>query len=207
MKKSIGEIRKWLGIGSVNVFGLPFSGKDTVGKRLADDLSAVFLSSGEILREAEQSDNALADELKQGKLANTDKFREIVLPHFSKRDLQGSPLVLSSVGRWSGEEILVMDALKKSGHELKAVIFLDIPHNEVSGRWEKAKELADRGGRSDDDSDVVLAKRLAEFEEKTLPVLKHYRKLGLLLDIDGVGTRDDVYERVIKALSALTNHA
>ena len=45
MEKNIGIIKKQLGVGSINIFGLPFSGKDTVGKRLADDLGAVLLSS------------------------------------------------------------------------------------------------------------------------------------------------------------------
>ena len=39
-------IKSWLGTGSLNVFGLPMSGKDTVGERLAKDLDAKFLSSG-----------------------------------------------------------------------------------------------------------------------------------------------------------------
>ena len=36
-------IKSWLGTGSLNVFGLPMSGKDTVGERLAKDLDAKFL--------------------------------------------------------------------------------------------------------------------------------------------------------------------
>lgn len=207
MKKSIGEIRTWLGTGAINVFGPPFSGKDTVGRRLADDLGATFLSSGAILREAEKEDEVLAAELGQGKLANTDKFRKIVLPYFDNDSLRGMPMILSSVGRWSGEEDAVMKALKSADHELKAVVCLDISKREIVQRWETAKELSDRGGRSDDTDTDVLTKRLLEFDEKTLPVLKHYEELGLLIKIDGQGTRDEVYERMIQALASIANRA
>ena len=200
MEKNIGTIKEYLGDGSINVFGLPFSGKDTVGKHLADDLGAVLLSSGDILRSAQESDDDLSSEMNSGKLADTDKFREIVLPYFSNSRLANLPLVLSSVGRWSGEEIPVQEALSKAQHELKAVIWLDISEAEVWQRWEAARTLADRGQRGDDNDEETLSRRLSEFSEKTLPVLTYYDRIGLLIKINGIGTREEVYNRVIEGL-------
>ena len=201
MEKNIGIIKERLGGGSINVFGLPFSGKDTVGKRLANDLGAVLLSSGDILRNAQKIDDDLSSEMNSGKLADTDKFREIVLPYFSNSKLANIPLILSSVGRWSGEEIPVQEALSKAQHELKAVIWLDISETEVWQRWEIARTLADRGQRGDDNSKETLRRRLSEFNEKTLPVLEYYDRIGLLVKIDGMGTREEVYNRVIERLA------
>ena len=59
MEEKVAKTREWLGTGSINVFGLPFSGKDTVGLRLAELLGAKFLSSGLILRAAEKEDKEL----------------------------------------------------------------------------------------------------------------------------------------------------
>ena len=50
LNEKIEMIKNWLGTGSLNIFGLPMSGKDTVGMRLAEDLQAKFLSSGIIIR-------------------------------------------------------------------------------------------------------------------------------------------------------------
>jgi cytidylate kinase len=69
MEQKIEIIKNWLGTGSINVFGLPFSGKDTVGIRLAELLGAKFLSSGLILRAAEKEDPVLASEISGGNLA------------------------------------------------------------------------------------------------------------------------------------------
>ena len=57
MEEKIAKIKEWLGTGSINIFGLPMSGKDTVGIRLAEALGARFLSSGIIIRAMEQEKN------------------------------------------------------------------------------------------------------------------------------------------------------
>ena len=86
MEQNISTIKDWLGTGSINIFGLPFSGKDTVGIRLAEDLGAKFLSSGLILRHIAEEDQDLAKEMKQGLLADTNKFLDSALPYLSRHD-------------------------------------------------------------------------------------------------------------------------
>ena len=76
MDQKITSLKEWIGTGSINVFGLPYSGKDTVGVRLAETLGAKFLSSGLILRAAEKEDSTLAKELGAGNLAPTETFQK-----------------------------------------------------------------------------------------------------------------------------------
>ena len=192
------KIKSWLGTGSLNIFGLPMSGKDTVGMRLAEDLQAKFLSSGIIIRayEAEQNEDMTGS----GKLIPTNTFYDIILPYFSREELRNDSLVLSSVGRWSGEEDKIMEAAKAGGHEIKAVIMLDLTEEEVKNRFEAAKELNDRGERADDANIEVFETRLAEFREKTMPVLNHYDELKMLVRVPAIGSRDEVYTNVIDRL-------
>lgn len=201
-KQSLNEkleiIRNWLRTGSLNIFGLPMSGKDTVGMRLAEDLQAKFLSSGIIIRayEAEQNEDMTGS----GKLIPTNTFYDIILPYFSREELRNDSLVLSSVGRWSGEEDKIMEAAKAGGHEIKAVVMLDLAEEEVKSRFEAAKELNDRGERADDANIEVFETRLAEFREKTMPVLNHYDDLKMLVKVPAIGSRDEVYANVIDRL-------
>lgn len=199
-KDTIKYLKDWLGTGSINVFGLPYSGKDTVGIRLAESLGGKFLSSGLILREAEKNDKELNAELSQGMLASQDKFLSIVLPYFLRADIAEFPLVLSSVGRWSGEEYNVMAAARDSGHEIKAVVLLNVSEADVKDRWDQAQIINDRGERTDDDSAEVLEKRIAEFREKTMPVLETYRDLGLLINVKADTPKDEVFSEVVKKL-------
>lgn len=194
-------IRNWLGTGSINIFGAPFSGKDTVGNRLAAELQGVLLSSGEILRNAQAQDEALKNEMNSGALADTDKFRSIVLPYFAKEELKDSPLIMSSIGRWAGEEYDVIEAAKNAGHPIMVALQLEISPEEMERRRQLALESGDRGNRGDDNSVEILQKRISEYQEKTLPVLATYEKMGLLVKVNTEEDRDTVFHKVLEAIA------
>ena len=201
MEQNISTIKDWLGTGSINIFGLPFSRKDTVGIRLAEDLGAKFLSSGLILRHIAEEDQDLAKEMKQGLLADTNKFLDSILPYLSRQDLQSYPLVLSSVGRWEGEEYPVIEAAEDAGHPIKAVILLNISEAEAKKRWQTAKTLMDRGEREDDKESSAFDKRIDEFIQKTMPVIETYQKRGVLVSVPATADREAVYQKVIEELA------
>ena len=205
MEEKLTLIKKWLGSGSINIFGLPMSGTDTQGIKLAESLNAKFLSSGLIIRtmEKETKQNLSAS----GNLIPTNIFYEWVLPYFERRDLFETPLVLSSIGRWSGEEDQVMSVAAGSGHEIKAVIYLNISEVEAEKRFNTAKSLNDRGDRDDDKDIEVFKVRLKEFREKTLPVLKHYHSLGLIINIDGSKSRENVFNEIVEKLYQKTSES
>lgn len=198
MEEKISAIKAWLGTGSINIFGMPMSGKDTVGIRLAEELNGKFLSSGLLIRATEKSENK--DLTASGKLIPTEDFYDIVLPYFKREDLAEFPLILSSVGRWYGEEDTVMKAANESGHPIKAVIALNISETDVMERWQTAKTLGDRGDRPDDAKIEVFQTRIEEFKNKTLPVLIKYQQLGLLISVQADMSREEVYRAVVEVL-------
>ena len=193
-------ISEWLGSGSINVFGMPFAGKDTQGKHLASDLGAIRLGGGEILRNSVIPPHVKTT-IDAGGLAPTKEYIEIVLPYLTKKEFTGKPLVLSSVGRWQGEEQGVMQVAQKSGHPIMAVIHLDIDEATVRERWRSAIHLGDRDVRADD-AEHLLDIRLEEYYKKTLPVLEAYKKLGLLDIISGMGTQQETYQQILDKLLA-----
>lgn len=204
MEEQLQTIKTWLGTGSINVFGLPMSGKDTVGVRLAEAIGGKFLSSGLIVRAMEKSTNQ--DVSGGGKLVPQNLFYDWVLPYFEKVELREYPLVLSSIGRWNGEEDQVMSVARSSGHPIKAVVMLQLSEQDVIGRWEAAKLLNDRGLRADDADPEIFQTRINEFREKTVPVLKHYQELGLLVPVKADAPRDQVFTNVVKALADFASH-
>ena len=207
MEKKISTIKTWLGTGSINIFGLPMSGKDTQGIKLAKALDAKFLSSGLIIRAKEAETKQGYSE--HGALIPTNIFYEWVLPYFERHDLFRHPLVLSSIGRWSGEETEVMSIAAGAGHAIKAVILLDISEEDVEKRFEVAKTLNDRGERKDDNDIKTFRTRLNEFHTKTKPVLEHYKDLGLLITINGNQSREAVFNEIVEKLyeKASKSHA
>ena len=200
MDERIEIIKKWLGTGSINIFGMPFSGKDTIGIRLAEAIGAKFLSSGLILRTENKDDQEIQAEMASGQLIDTDKFRSIILPYIEKKELETFPLILSSVGRWEGEEYGVIETAQKAGHPIKAVVILNVSESEVKARWQKSREGQDRGERQDDRDMRVLDNRIKEFKEKTIPVIETYQKRGLIVSVKATGDREEVYTNVIESL-------
>ena len=198
MEEKILKIKEWLGTGSINIFGLPMSGKDTQGIRLAEALGGKFLSSGIIIRAMEEQTRK--NYSKKGELIPTDVFFEWVLPYFKRPDLAKFPLILSSIGRWSGEEKEVMSAATSAGHEIKAAIILNISEHDVEKRFEEAKILNDRGERADDKDLVIFRTRLEEFRKKTLPVLQNYKSMGLLVEVNGDQSRNEVFNEIVEKL-------
>lgn len=199
MESKIEVIKEWLGAGSINIFGLPMSGKDTQGIKLAEALEGKFLSSGIIIRAMESKTHK--SYTKSGALAPTDVFYEWVLPYFERPELFRMPLILSSIGRWSGEENQVMSVAAGAGHPIMAAIILEVSETEVTNRFEKAKELNDRGKRQDDQDLEILKTRLQEFHQKTVPVLQHYNELDLLIRVNGNQPRNIVFNEIIEKLS------
>ncbi len=203
MEAKIQQIKAWLGIGSINIFGLPMSGKDTVGVQLAEKLGAKFLSSGMIVRAMEQATGQ--NITSNGKLMPSNVFYDWVLPYFEREELWKYPLVLSSIGRWSGEENEVMAVAKSSGHTIRAAVMLQLSDQDVVERWEAAKILGDRGLRPDDADPDIFQTRIREYHEKTLPVLKHYQELGLLVSVPANLPRERVLENTIDALASFAS--
>jgi adenylate kinase len=196
--KQISVISDWLGSGSINIFGLPFAGKDDQTNRLAKLFNGPKVGSGDIFRAG------ITPEIKsyfdEGKLMPSSLFVQMVLPYLSQPSLQGKPLLLSSVGRWYGEEDGVMQVLKEANHPLKAVIYLVVSREDALARLHKSKDLGDRGDRDDDDEKLLLT-RFEEFESKTMPVIDHYRELGLLIEIDATQSREAVQASILTALA------
>lgn len=193
------EVADWLGTGSINFFGMPFSGKDSQAKRISDRFEGVVLGGGDILRNSviPPRVKALID---AGKLAPTQDYIDIVLPYLSQEALSNKPLFLSAVGRWEGEETSVMATLDKALHPLRMVVFLKLHEEAAKARLQSEDIRMHRGDRVDDDL-IVLDQRINEFQHKTLPVIDHYRRLGLLVEIDATLPKDEVESQILGAMA------
>lgn len=203
--EQLNTIKTWLGSGSVNIFGMPFAGKDTHGRALAEALDAPLLGGGDILR-----GSVIPERVKQimiaGELIPTRDYLNIVLPYLSQKQFVGKPMVLSSVGRWHGEEAGVLEATAAAGHPLSAVIYLHVSDQDVFDRWIESQRINDRGDRADDDIETIEV-RLEEFRNKTLPVINFYRDMGLLIEVDGTPPIDTVSQHILDGLADFANQS
>lgn len=200
------KISDWLGTGSINIFGWPFSGKDTQGRKLSELLNATLIGSGDILRKSTELSKESRETTDQGFLTPTEDFLRIVPPFFSQAELNNKPLILSSVGRWHGEEEVIVQAAKDSGHPIKAAVLLNLDESIARQRAAEARRMQDRGQRADD-AEEYLDTRSNEFKQKTVPVIEYYRRLGILIEVDGSKTPDEVTKSILDQLENLAKNA
>jgi adenylate kinase len=181
------------------IVGPQGSGKGTQGVRIADAFGVPAISTGDMFRAAVASGSELGAQVTEiiqaGNLVPDELTSEVVRDRLSQADaadgflLDGYPRNLGQVGD--------LDAfLRGRGEKLDFVIELVVPREES---MERLTRRAQEQGRTDD-TDQVIANRLAIYERETAPILDVYRERDIVLEIDGVGTLDEITERVIGAL-------
>jgi adenylate kinase len=79
---------------------------------------------------------------------------------------------------------------------LEHVISIEVPEEELRKRLTGRREIE---GRSDD-SDEAVRHRLEVYRQETAPLTAYYHEAGLLRSIDGIGSVDEVFDRIVKAL-------
>jgi len=84
------------------------------------------------------------------------------------------------------------DLLERRAMSVDGVIELAVPRDELVRRMLARKR--------EDDDPAVFAKRIASFEVQTAPLLDYYAGQGKLASIDGLGTAEEIFERVRAAV-------
>jgi adenylate kinase len=182
------------------LLGAPGSGKGTQAARLREHLQVPHISTGELLRAAVAAGTPLGLQAKAIMAAGNLVSDEIVLgmleDRFQQRDtvngfiLDGYPRNLSQA---NALDVL----LDRIGQSMDLAIQLDVDQELLV---ERLAGRAKAEGRADDSPDAVR-NRLKVYEEQTAPVVDHYRTQGKLAHLDGVGSLDDVFTRILEAIS------
>jgi adenylate kinase len=203
---------------NVILFGAPGAGKGTQAQRIAKECQIPHVSTGDMLRAAVKNGTPLGTKAKAfmdaGKLVPDDVMIGVVQERLSEPDaangflLDGFPRTLAQ-----GEALDRM--LQKIGRDV-IVAGIEVPEDELlrrlSGRWTCPKCQRPYNGsgkctvdgtelvqRSDDRPEAVQ-KRLDEYRNQTAPLKDFYQKNGRYRGINGLGTVDEVWGRLQKAI-------
>ena len=177
------------------VFGRQGAGKGTQCVRLADHYGIPHISTGDMLREAVAEGTELGLRAKvlmdAGDLVPDDVMEGIVDERLAKPDAEPGWL-LDGYPRTLGQ----VEAMRRNLGEafVDLAVNLDVPVDVVTGR------MVARGRA--DDTEEAIRRRLELYEEQTAPLLSWFGQRERLVEIDGVGTEDDVFERLVKVVDA-----
>ena len=176
------------------ILGRQGSGKGTQSERLTGRFGCVHLSTGDALRAAVAAGTELGLQAKaimdEGGLVGDDIMNGIVRDRLIQASAESAGL--DGYPRTADQADALEAFLDEGGHRLDVALNIDVPIAEVTAR------MLDRG-RSDDTLEAIQ-RRLELYEEQTAPLRDWFEARGLLATVDGVGTPDEVFERVVAAV-------
>jgi adenylate kinase len=171
--------------------GPPGAGKGTQSQRLLAYLGAKHVSTGDILRDVVKSGTEEGKEVEQylaaGQLVPDPCIIQIFAKHLATLD-RDDHILFDGFPRTLAQAEALEKLLEERGTPLDAAFNLEVNTDELLRR------LAGRGRQ--DDQLKVIRHRLQVFSERTGPLIEHYKQLGLLRPIDGIGTEDEVFCRI-----------
>ena len=181
------------------LLGGPGAGKGTQAMKLKERYGIAHLSTGEVLREARAAGTELgkkaAEFMDAGKLLPDDIILGIVAECLDAPEM-GSGFLFDGFPRTIPQAEGLATLLGERDMELDAVVSIEIPDEMVVNRLLKRAEIEGRP----DDNRKTIENRLKVYYDQTEPLKKYYGNSGLLKKVDGVGTIDEVFERITAVL-------
>lgn len=182
------------------LLGPPGSGKGTQAARLKQHLQVPHISTGDLLRAEVAAGSKLGLEAKEvmarGELVSDAILLGMLEDRFSRDDTKNG-FILDGYPRNLAQAGALGKLLEKIGQKFDAAVQLDVPTELLV---ERIAGRAQAEGRADDTPESVRT-RLQVYTDQTAPVIEYYRNQGELTVVDGVGSLDEVFSRIVQALS------
>ena len=206
--------------------GPPGSGKGTQAKRLADKISILHLSTGDLLRVAVKEGTELGKKAKGYMEAGELVPDNIIIGLIEEKQKAGDlnkGFILDGFPRTIPQAAALNEMFKRVKTEIDHAVLLDVEDaeiiNRLSGRMyctecqtpynypnnmPKKEGICDKCGgkliRRPDDEPEVVKNRLEVYKKQTQPIEDYYRRQSLLLPVEGVGSPDEIFDRIVEKL-------
>ena len=182
------------------LLGAPGSGKGTQASRLREHLQVPHVSTGDLLRAAVKAGTPLGLQAKAVMESGALVSDEIVLGMLEERLTAGDTgngFILDGYPR----NLVQANALDALLHKLKQPVDIAVQLDvDAELLVERIAGRAQVEGRADDTPEAVR-NRLKIYNEATAPVVDFYRNTGRLACVNGVGSVDEVFQRILETLA------
>ena len=207
------------------LLGPPGAGKGTQASLISEKKGLVHVSSGDIFRENLKNDTPLGLEAKgymeRGELVPDDLTIAMVKDRLAKPDCQKGAL-LDGFPRTPAQAAALAATLAEWGKTVDLVPYISVPEQELierlSGRWTsqngrvyhvkynppKVAGRCDVDGsplfQREDDKPETVKNRIKVYLEQTTPLIDYYKEQGLLVEVDGTKSIEEVGRDLLTAI-------
>lgn len=185
---------------NIVLFGPPGAGKGTQAEKIIEKYQLVHLSTGDILRAELAAQTVLGQEAKKymekGELV-PDKVVIDMIGLKIDRHQDTNGFIFDGFPRTTAQAEALDILLGEKGTPISVMLSLEVE------KYELIKRLLGRGkvsGRSDDQDISVIENRIRVYNDETAPVKGFYEKQGKYQAVDGMGTIEEIFERLCKVI-------
>jgi adenylate kinase len=181
--------------------GPPGAGKGTQSAAIVERLGIPHISTGELLRKAKRENSELGQSvakfMDQGLLVPDDVMISIIVDRLAQPDCRGGCL-LDGFPRTVHQAESLDEVLADHNQSLDVVLELSCDDDELIRRL---SQRAQEEGRADYTPETI-ARRQRGYREQTKPVLDYYRGTNRLHSINGMQSREEVFQDIWKIIKA-----
>ena len=187
---------------NIILFGAPGCGKGTQAARIKEKYNINHISTGEVIRgeiaRGTELGKSMQSYIESGRLA-PDSIVIGMIRNYLKEHRDAAGNIFDGFPRTTAQAEEFDRILAEDGESVNVMVYMDVPEEEL------VKRILLRGkdsGRADDASEVVIRNRISVYREQTAVVADHYDKQGKYAAIDGVGSMDEVFDRICGVIDA-----
>ena len=185
------------------LFGPPGSGKGTQAAKLVEHYGLTHISTGDLCRYEMENDTPLGQKAKAYMAKGQLVPDEVTIGMLRNK--------VNSVGETRGfifdgfprtvAQAEALDAfLAEKNEEITGLVALDVHEEEIVKRILMRGETS---GRPDDNDESIIRKRIEVYKNETTPVSDHYRRIGKSHLVQGIGSIDEIFQRLTGVIDSL----
>lgn len=210
------------------MFGPPGAGKGTQARLLEERRGLTQISTGDIIRTAIKEETPVGKEAKsyveKGELVPDTVVRKLAEQAIA--DEAYDDFALDGYPRTTQQAEWLTEFLEAHDAPMHAVVSLHVPDEVIVDRLSKRRVHKETGEtyhlemdpppddvdpalivQRADDKPETIRNRLAVYREQTAPLETYYRERDQYVEVDGVGTIEEIYRRITEALDAVAAKA
>lgn len=188
---------------NIVIFGAPGAGKGTQSDKLIEKYGLGHISTGDVLRNEIKNGTELGKTAKgyidNGQLIPDDLMVTILASVYDGFGKEHAGVIFDGFPRTIPQAEALKEMLAERGHQVAAMIELSVPEDELMARLLNRGKLT---GRSDDNEETIK-KRLDVYHNQTAPLIDWYENEGIHHHVEGLGTVDEIFDRICAVVDAL----
>lgn len=185
------------------LFGPPGSGKGTQASRLIDKYNLLHISTGDLFRYEMSNNTTLGllakDYMSKGHLV-PDEVTIGMLKNKIDQSHDVNGYIFDGFPRTIPQAQALDKLLKERNEEVSSLVALDVNDEEIVQRIILRGQTS---GRPDDSNEEIVRKRIQVYNEETSPVFEYYNTKNKSVKVNGIGTVDEIFDRLCTVINAL----